>query len=106
MANLDPVTGSEQAGMRPVAVVSREIINRNSPVVLVVPFTDAANKKRIYPSQVKLPLGSGGLVLDSVALCEQVRAIATSRMGRLIGRLNTSQLASIEAALRIALDLP
>jgi mRNA interferase MazF len=49
-ARLDPTEGSEQAGTRPVVVIRRDAINANSPVVVVVPVTDAANVKRLYPS--------------------------------------------------------
>lgn len=105
-ANLYPTEGSEQDGIRPVVVVSRDAINRSSPVVVIVPFTDAANKPRTYPSHVRFKAGAAGLTMDSVAVCEQVRAISTSRLKSLLGKLNRAELASIEAALKIALDLP
>ena len=53
-ARLDPTEGSEQAGTRPVIVVSRDSINANSPVVVVIPVTDAGNVKRLYPSHAYL----------------------------------------------------
>jgi mRNA interferase MazF len=106
MTSLEPVQGSEQAGIRPAIVVSREAINRSSPVVLIVPFTDAKNKERIYPSQVRFPKGTGGLTLESIALCEQVRVVAVSRLGAFMGRLLQTQMDAIDAALKIALDLP
>src|SRR5438067_10264727 len=73
-ARLDPAEGSEQAGTRPVLVVSRDAINANSPVVVIIPLTDAANVKRTYPSHVLVPKGAGGLKMDSVAKAEQIRA--------------------------------
>jgi mRNA interferase MazF len=54
-ARLDPTEGSEQAGTRPVVIVSRDSINANSPVVVVVPITDASNVKRAYPSHTQIP---------------------------------------------------
>jgi mRNA interferase MazF len=105
MVKLDPTQGSEQAGVRPVVIVSRESINQNSPVVLAVPVTDATNKKRVYPSQVFLPAGSGGLSLDSIALGEQVRSITKQRLIKYLGQLSRPQMKSIETALKIALDL-
>ena len=104
-ARLSPTEGSEQSGTRPVLVVSRDALNRNSPVVIVVPMTDAANKSRVYPSHVRLRAGDGGLAMDSVVVCEQVRAIRKGRLVRHLGRLDHAQLEAVEAALRITLDL-
>jgi mRNA interferase MazF len=104
-ARLDPTEGSEQAGTRPVVVLSRDSINANSPVVVIVPVTDAANVKRLYPSQARLPKGSGGLRMDSVAKAEQVRAIQISRFVGYYGRLDRGSLARIEDAIKITLAL-
>jgi len=105
MARLNPSEGSEQAGERPVIVVSRDAINQNSPVVIVVPVTDRKHKRRIYPSQVVLKAGDGGLTKESVALGEQVRALSAGRFRRQLGHLSAASLAQIAEALRIALDL-
>lgn len=105
MARLDPTEGSEQAGDRPVIVMSRDGINQNSPVVIVVPCTDLNHKKRIYPSHVVVRSGDGGLTKDSVALGEQVRAINTGRFLRQMGHLRQATIVQIGAALKIALDL-
>jgi mRNA interferase MazF len=104
-ARLSPTEGSEQAGIRSVVIVSRDAINRYSPVVVVVPFTDAANVKRDYPSDVRVAQGEGGLTLDSVALTGQVRAIAKSRLLNQRGALSPGTMRRIDQALRIALDL-
>jgi mRNA interferase MazF len=104
-ARLDPTEGSEQAGTRPVAVLSRDSINANSPVVVVIPLTDAANVKRIYPSHVFLTKGSGGLKMDSIAKTEQIRAIQISRFVSYYGRLEKDAMARIEAAIKITLAL-
>ena len=105
MASLDPVEGSEQGGTRPVVVVSRDALNKFSPVVVIAPITDAANKKKIYPSHVKVSAGVGGLTLDSIVICEQVRAINKTRLRRALGKFDRPTLTSIEAALKITLDL-
>lgn len=105
LARLDPTEGSEQAGTRPVAVITRDAINANSPVVVVMPCTDAANPKRIYPSHVWLPKGSGGLRMDSIAKAEQIRAIAVSRLAVYCGKLADSQMLQLEQAIRITLAL-
>ncbi len=104
-ARLDPAEGSEQAGTRPVVVISRDSINANSPVVVIVPITDADNVKRLYPSHSHLPRGSGGLKMNSVAKAEQIRAIQVSRFTGYYGRLDRDLIARIEEAIKIALAL-
>lgn len=105
-ARLDPTEGSEQAGSRPVVIVSRDAINAASPVILTVPCTTYRPGRRLYPSQVLLHAPDGGLTADSVALGEQVRALAKSRLGRQRGMLSAQALAALNRALLIALDLP
>lgn len=104
-ARLSPTEGSEQAGIRPVVIVSRDAINRNSPVVVVVPLTEAANVKHSYPNNVFIAAGEGGLSLDSVALGGQVRAMAVSRLLRRRGVLERETMQTLDRALRITLDL-
>jgi mRNA interferase MazF len=105
-ARLDPTEGAEQAGARPVVIVSRDAINASSPVVIVVPCTTYRPGRRLYPSQVLLHAPDGGLGVDSVALGEQVRALAKSRLGRQRGLLSQQALTQLDRALLIALDLP
>ncbi len=105
-ARLDPTEGSEQTGTRPVVIVSRDAINAASPVVIVVPCTTYRAGRRLYPSQIVFRAPDGGLDVDSVALGEQVRALATSRLSRRRGQLSPEALRQIERALLIALDLP
>jgi mRNA interferase MazF len=108
---LDPIKGSEQAGTRPAIVVSRNSINHaaigtnRTTVIVIVPVTDRRNLRRLYPSHVELEKGLGGLTMDSVALCEQVRAITVDRLVRFMGSLPAMQLNAIEEALRITLQL-
>jgi mRNA interferase MazF len=104
-ARLSPTEGYEQAGTRPVLIVSRDVINQNSPVIIVVPFTNARNVKRTYPNNVLVPEGEGGLTVDSVLLGGQVRAIARSRLLRLRGSLSTRLMEDVDQALRITLAL-
>ena len=104
-ARLNPIEGSEQQGTRPVVVVSRDAINENSPVIIIVPVTTRKNRRKIYPSQVLLKAGDGELPMESVALGEQVRAINKTRLGERIGRLSESAMSAISISLKIALDL-
>ena len=104
-ARLNPIEGSEQAGVRPVIIVSRNAINQYSPVIVVVPFTDAANLRRTYPSDVLVRQPEGGLTLDSVALTGQVRAIAKTRLLKRRGALSPQSLDLVAQALRVTMDL-
>jgi len=104
-ANLNPTEGSEQSGNRPVVVVSRNAINLYSPVVLVVPCTTDRGQ-RIYPSQVRIDAGDGGLSQNSIAMAEQVRAIDQRRLSTFWGALPDVTLKKLDLALLIALDLP
>jgi mRNA interferase MazF len=106
LAELDPSQGSEQAGTRPVIIVSRDAINRVSPVVIVVPLAHRGNKGKLFPSHVEIKTGDGGLTVDSVALCEQVRAIPTTHLIKPLGHLTESVVSQINVALKIVLDLP
>lgn len=101
----DPVEGSEAAGRRPAIVVSRDPFNSVSPVVVVIPCTSYRERRRIYPSQVLLRAGQGGLAVDSLAQAEQVRVVSKARLLRQRGSLADAAMAVISAALRIALDL-
>jgi mRNA interferase MazF len=71
-APLEPTEGSEQGGTRPVIIVSRDVINANSPVVLAVPCTTYRNK-RVFQTQVLIQAPDGGLDRDSVAMAERYR---------------------------------
>jgi mRNA interferase MazF len=93
LASLDPTKGSEQAGKRPVLIVSNEQINQLLPVVNVIPLTSRKSKKRtIYPNEVLLLAGKAGLKVDSIALCYQIRTLDKSRLERDFGELNDLDL--------------
>ena len=104
-ARLDPTEGSEQSGTRPVIVVSRNSINEVSPVVVVVPLTNAIHIKHLYPHTALIAAGDGGLSVDSVALGGQVRAISKTRLIRLRGHLSDEALLKIEKILHVTFDL-
>ncbi len=106
LASLDPTEDSEQAGVRPVVIVSRDAINRASPVVIVVPCTSWTAGRRVYPSQVVVEAPEGGLRSDSILLGEQVRAISKRRLGSRLGTLSPVMMRRLERALLIAMDLP
>ncbi|MEG3933638.1 MULTISPECIES: type II toxin-antitoxin system PemK/MazF family toxin [unclassified Microcoleus] len=104
-ADFEPVQGSEQGGTRPAIIVSNDAINASSQVVLVVPCTTYRPPRRIYRSQVLIIAPDGGFDRDSIALGEQVRALAKSRLLRKRGTLSESTVVQLDSALSIALDL-
>lgn len=108
LVDLDPVWGSEANKQRPAIVVSNERANSAAErigrgVVTVVPLT--SNTDRIFPFQVLVPAGVGGMRVDSKAQAEQVRSVATERLGSALGQLPASVLTDIDEALRLHLDL-
>lgn len=104
-ARLNPTEGSEQAGIRPVIVVSRDAINQYSSVIVVVPVTSAENVRRAYPNNLLIQAGLGGLTADSIVLGGQVRAIAKTRLLRQRGSLPPDIMAQVDRILKITLDL-
>jgi mRNA interferase MazF len=107
LASLDPTTGSEQAGRRPVLVVSRERLNQLLPIVNIVPLTSRKSSMRtVYPNEVLLPAGTAGLPLDSIVLCYQIRTLDKRRLEQSIGVLSDRALqTAIAEAMRFQLDL-
>jgi len=93
LASLEPTKGSEQAGRRPVLVISRERINQLLPVVNVIPLTSRKSAERvIYPNEVLLLTGVAGLQVDSIALCYQIRTLDKSRLEEDMGELMEANL--------------
>jgi mRNA interferase MazF len=102
-ANLDPTVGVEIKKKRPVVVMSNDVINQRSRLVIVVPLT--TNLARLSPSHVLIPRGEGGLNQDSKVLTEQIRAIDKQRLVAKIGTLSNRFLRLIEQAIRNSLDM-
>jgi mRNA interferase MazF len=103
-ATLDPVTGAEQKGRRPVLVVSNEEFNQVMPNVTVLPLT--STKRRLYPSEILLPEGKAGQSLESIIMAHQIRTISKQRLGKLLGFLDDSQLQhEIQNAIKVHLDM-
>ncbi len=103
-ANLDPTRGSEQAGSRPVLVVSNEAFNLAMPNLTVLPLT--STRRRLYPSEVFLPEGQAGQPRDSIIVAHQIRTISKLRLGRLVGYLNDPSLRdAVREAIKEHLDL-
>jgi mRNA interferase MazF len=104
--DLNPVQGREQAGVRPVLVVSSDDVNRLPLVVTVVVGTKGANVSRDFKTNVRLPPRETGLPMETLFLCFQLRSLDSGRFPpQPAGRLSPSAMARIEAALRHCLDL-
>lgn len=100
----DPVHGSEQPGRRPAVVVSRDVVNRVSPVVIVIPVT-TYRRQSLYPSDVLVKAPDGGLKQDSVAMALHIRAVDRTRLVSPVGRLAATTLTELEAAILQVLDI-
>lgn len=103
-ADLSPVTGSEQGGVRPVLVIQNDMGNRYSPTVIVAAITSSHTKAKL-PTHVKLSQTSGGLKCDSTVLVEQIRTIDRGRLREYIGHLEQSQMNRIDRAMLTSLGL-
>jgi len=104
--NLDPVKGSEQAGKRPVLVVSAEEANAVLPVVTIMAITSLKPGRKVYPTEILLPLTETNLSKDSIAMAHQIRAISKSRLEEKTGEIKSDKIKSqIRDALRLYLDL-
>jgi len=106
LVDLDPTRGREQAGRRPVLVVSSDSINRQPLVVTVIVGTDAAHLSRDYPTNIRITAAESGLPKDTVFLAFQLRSI---NPGRLVhpptGAVPAERLAAVDEALRLVLAL-
>ena len=103
---LDPTEGSEEGGFRPVVIVSRDAINAARTTVIAIPCTTYRPGTHLYASNVLLHAPDGGLRVDSIALCDQIRVLAKSRLLRRRGVLAAMAMAEIDQALLVTLDLP
>jgi mRNA interferase MazF len=104
LAALDPVIGNEIAKTRPVAVISNDKNNEFSGTVTVLPIT-SKNLRKIFPFEVYLEKGRGKLPKNSKLKADQIRTLDKSRLVKLIGELGATQIAAIEKALKIHLEL-
>lgn len=103
-ADLSPVIGSEQGGVRPVLVVQNDIGNRYSPTIIVTAITSQINKAKL-PTHVEIEASEYGLTKDSVILLEQIRTIDKKRLEEKIGHLDDEMMAKVNEALFISLGL-
>ena len=104
IADLDPVVGSEQGGVRPVLVVQNERGNRFSPTVICAAMTSRMNKHDL-PTHVWIASQDSGLDRDSIVLCEQIRTLEKRRLQRRAGHVDGLAMQRVNRALACALEL-
>ncbi|MCL2170172.1 MAG: type II toxin-antitoxin system PemK/MazF family toxin [Defluviitaleaceae bacterium] len=103
-AELDPVIGSEQGGVRPVLIVQNDIGNKYSPTIICAAITSQINKAKL-PTHIEIDCTKYTLVKDSVVLLEQVRTVDKKRLREKIGHLDENFMSRVDRALRVSFGL-
>ena len=103
-ADLRPVVGSEQGGIRPVLIIQNDVGNKHSPTVICAAITSKMNKAKL-PTHIEIDSSSYEIVRDSVILLEQLRTIDKRRLKEKICHLDEELLKKVNTALLISLDL-
>ena len=103
-ADLSPVVGSEQGGMRPVLIVQNDIGNRHSPTVIAAAITSQQNKARL-PTHIEISAQTYGLSKDSVVLLEQVRTLDKKRLREKMGCLDQQTMNKVDSAIAVSFGL-
>ena len=101
-ADLSPVVGSEQGGVRPVLIVQNDVGNKFSPTVIAAAITSQINKAKI-PTHIAVKASEVGLPKDSVVLLEQLRTLDKRRLKEKIGALDIKKMKMVDSALLISL---
>jgi len=103
-ADLSPVIGSEQGGMRPVLIIQNDMGNRHSPTVIAAAITSQMGKAKL-PTHIELGAKNFGLTKDSVVLLEQIRTIDKRRLRERMGKLDNELMGRVDAAIAVSFGL-
>ena len=103
-ADLSPVVGSEQGGIRPVLIVQNDVGNKHSPTVIAAAITSQRDKSRM-PTHIELQADKCGLAKDSIVLLEQIRTIDKKRLRDKMGELDLRSMNKVDTALSISFGL-
>ena len=103
-ADLSPVVGSEQGGIRPVLIIQNDVGNRYSPTVICAAITSRMNKAKL-PTHIEIDSRRCQIMKDSVILLEQIRTIDKQRLQDMIGHLDKERMRSVDEAIRVSLAL-
>ncbi len=101
---LSPVIGSEQAGKRPALVISPDVINEHSPVILIAPLT-SKKTERVYPFEVLIEPPEGGVTQRSKVMLTHLRGVDKRRISEIYGRVSAETMHRVEEALKVATGL-
>ncbi len=105
-ADLEPTKGSEQAGRRPVLVISAEEVNQALPIVTILSLTSVKPGRKVYPVESLLSPQETGLPKDSIAMAHQIRAVSKERLGEKCGSINSAEIKEqVRMAIKTYLDL-
>ena len=104
-ADLRPVIGSEQGGIRPVLIIQNDVGNKHSPTVICAAITSKMNKAKL-PTHIALSAPDYGLPRDSVVLLEQIRTIDKRRLREHMGRLDAAMMNQVDNAIAVSFGLP
>ena len=103
-ADLSPVVGSEQGGIRPVLIVQNDVGNRYSPTVIAAAITSQKDKTNL-PTHIELNASKCGLAKDSIVLLEQIRTIDKCRLKGYLGSISQKEMRDIDRALKLSIGL-
>ena len=103
-ADLSPVVGSEQGGIRPVLIVQNDVGNKYSPTVIAAAITSQQDKSNL-PTHINLSAGGSGLLKDSIVLLEQVRTIDKTRLKEKMGTLDNESMIMVDKAISVSFGL-
>ena len=103
-ADLSPVVGSEQGGMRPVLIVQNDVGNRHSPTVIAAAITSQKDNSRL-PTHISINADRCGLAKDSIVLLEQVRTLDKQRLKERMGELDEGAMNKVDNALSVSFGL-
>ena len=103
-ADLSPVVGSEQGGVRPVLIIQNDMGNRHSPTVIAAAITSQMNKAKL-PTHIELVGQNCGLTKDSIVLLEQIRTLDKRRLREHIGRLDSGLMDEVDQAIAVSFGL-
>ena len=103
-ADLSPVVGSEQGGLRPVLIIQNDVGNRYSPTVIAAAITSRMGKNRL-PTHIDINADKVGLAKDSVVLLEQIRTLDKRRLKEKMGHLDDSLMTAVNTAIAVSFGL-
>jgi len=104
LVSFDPTVGAEIRKTRPALVIQNDVANRFSPITIVAAITSKTDE-RLYPTEVPLPKGAGGMTTDSVILLNQIRSVDSRRLVKRLGAVRGDTMRSVERAVKVSLGL-